>query len=101
MKVQYLKDGTEERVSSVRININANQLNDFTLPKIKQALLSYKGSVPIDFIFNTDEGRARIKLGEDFTVNPTPKMAATINEILNENAVTFFKNTEPIQHNDQ
>lgn len=96
MRVQYLKDGTEERVSAVRININANQLNDFTLPKLKQALLSYKGSVPIDFIFNTEEGKAQIKLGEGFTVNPTPKMAATINEILNSNAVTFYKDTKQL-----
>jgi len=31
-----------------------------------------------------------MRLGEEYLVNPTPQMAAKINEILNENSVQFI-----------
>ena len=57
---------------------------------MKQILLSYRGSVPIHFIFETPEGRARMLLDDNFLVSPSPQMAAKINELLNSNSVSFI-----------
>ena len=38
----------------------------------------------------SEEGRAKLDLGSSFLVNPTPKMAAKINELLNNNSVQFI-----------
>ena len=89
-KIQLMKDESEERVTSVRINIDTRQLNDFSMGKLKQVLLSYRGSVPTHLIFQSNEGRAKMDLNDNFLVNPTPQMAAKVNEILNNNSVSFI-----------
>ena len=89
-KIQLMKDESEERVTSVRINIDTGLLNDFSMNKLKQVLLSYRGSVPTHLIFQSKEGRAKMDLSENFLVNPTPQMAAKVNEILNNNSVSFI-----------
>ena len=87
--IQLLKEQAEQRVSAVRITMDTLSMHPHTLPKLKQVLLSYRGSVPIHLVMSDGNGRARIPLGEDFMVNPTPQMAAKINEIFNENSVSF------------
>ena len=89
-KIQLLKDQAEERVTGVRINVKMNELNSRKLEKFKQVLLSYRGSVPTHLIFEHEEGKARMPLGEEFLVNPTPQMAARINEVFNNNSVQFI-----------
>jgi DNA polymerase-3 subunit alpha len=41
-------------------------------------------------IFENEVGRARLPLGEEFLVNPTPQMAAKINEVFQKNSVKFI-----------
>ncbi len=89
-KIQKLKDEAEQRVTSVRINVNMNTLNASRLEQLKRVLLSYRGSVPMHIIFEHADGRARLPLGEDFLVNPTPQMAAKINELFDESSVKFI-----------
>lgn len=89
-KIQFLKDQAETRVSSVRISMDLKSLNQHSLPKLKQVLLSYRGSVPIHFILKDKEGRVRMPLGEEYMVNPTPQLAAKVNEIFNSNSVSFI-----------
>jgi DNA polymerase-3 subunit alpha len=89
-KIQKLKEQVEERVTGVRINVKMEQLNSQKLNRFKQVLLSYRGSVPLHVIFESEEGRARMPLGEQFLVNPTPQMAAKINEVFNQNSVQFI-----------
>ncbi len=89
-KVQLLKEQAEERVSGVRIKISEKQVNPYSFTKLKQTLLSYRGSVPIHVIYENESGRIRIPLGEEFLVNPTPQMAARVNDIFQENAVSFI-----------
>ncbi|EQC50392.1 hypothetical protein M899_2496 [Bacteriovorax sp. BSW11_IV] len=89
-KIQKLKDEAEQRVTSVRVNVNLNALNQSRLEQLKRVLLSYRGSVPMHIIFEHQEGRARMPLGEDFLVNPTPQMAAKINELFDESSVKFI-----------
>jgi DNA polymerase-3 subunit alpha len=89
-KVSFLKDESDERVTSVRVNVPISHLNSYSLSQMKQILLSYRGSVPIHFIFETPEGRARMPLDDNYLVNPSPQMAAKMNELLNTNSVSFI-----------
>lgn len=89
-KIQLLRDESEDKVSGVRVNINVGSLNDYSLPKLKQLLLSYRGSVPVHFIFQNEFGRAKMNLDDTFLVNPTPQMAARVNELLNNDSVHFI-----------
>tara|TARA_R110002072_G_scaffold64203_2_gene159247 strand:+ start:87464 stop:91063 length:3600 start_codon:yes stop_codon:yes gene_type:complete len=88
-KFQKLKDQAEERVTGVRISVNMEELNSQRLERFRQVLLSYRGSVPAHVIFESVQGKARMPLGEDFKVNPTPQMAAKINEVFNSDSVQF------------
>ncbi len=89
-QVRAVTDESDARVSAVRIKIDTDSINDYTLPKIKQVLLSYRGSVPAHIIFESKEGRAKMNLSENYLLNPTPQMAARINELLNNNSVSFI-----------
>jgi DNA polymerase-3 subunit alpha len=89
-KVSLLKGESDDRVTSVRVSVPLNHLNSYSLSQMKQILLSYRGAVPIHFIFETPEGRARLPLDDNFMVNPSPQMAAKINELLNTNSVSFI-----------
>jgi DNA polymerase-3 subunit alpha len=89
-KIQKLDDQAEERVTGVRINVKMDKLSEPKLEKFKQLLLSYRGSVPGHIIFEGQDVRARLKLNEEFLMNPTPQMAARINELFNDNSVQFI-----------
>jgi DNA polymerase-3 subunit alpha len=89
-KISLLKDESDERVTSVRINLPLEHLNAYSLQQIKQILLSYRGAIPLHLIFDTPEGRARLPLDDNFLVSPSPQMAAKINELLNANSVSFI-----------
>jgi DNA polymerase III subunit alpha len=89
-KVSLLKDESDERVTSVRISVPTQNLNSYSLTQMKQILLSYRGSVPLHLIFDTTEGKARLPLDDNFLVNPSPQMAAKINELFNANSVSFI-----------
>ncbi|EQC46588.1 DNA polymerase III subunit alpha [Bacteriovorax sp. Seq25_V] len=88
-KIQKLKEEAEQRVTSVRINVKMDGVNLSRIDRLKQILLGYRGSVPLHLVFENELGRARIPLGDSFLVNPTPQMAAKVNEILDDNAVRF------------
>lgn len=100
-KIQKLREQAEERVTGVRINVSMNKLSPKRLEKFKQVLLSYRGTVPLDLIFESEEGRARLPLGQEFLVNPTPQMAAKVNEVFDENSVKFVVDgrVEDVQFN--
>lgn len=88
--VRVVTDESDDRVSAVRINVNTMKINDHTLPKLKQTLLSFRGSVPAHIVFEAVEGRAKMNLNDNYLVNPTPQMAARINDVLNDNSVSFI-----------
>ena len=89
-KVSLLKDESDDRVTSVRVSVPLHHLNPHSLTQLKQIVLSYRGSVPVHFIFETSEGRARMQLDDTFMVSPSPQMAAKLNELLNTNSVSFI-----------
>jgi len=73
-KIGLLKNESDERVTSVRVNLPVQHLNNYSLSQVKQILLSYRGAVPIHFIFETPEGRARLPLDDNFLVSPSPQL---------------------------
>ncbi|HXH32431.1 MAG TPA: DNA polymerase III subunit alpha [Bacteriovoracaceae bacterium] len=89
-KVGFLKDESDDRVTSVRVNVPLEHLNQYSLSQMKQILLSYRGSIPIHLIFETSEGKARLPLDDNFLVSPSPQMAAKLNELLSTNSVSFI-----------
>ena len=89
-KISLLQNESDERVTSVRVNLPIQNLNNYSLMEIRKILLSYRGSVPIHFVFETTEGRARMPLDDNYLVSPSPQMAAKINELLNFNSVSFI-----------
>lgn len=89
-KIQKLKDQAEDRVSGVRINVKIEQVSAPKLERFKQILLSYRGSIPAHIILENGDAKGRLPLGDEFLVNPTPQMAARINEIFNDNSVKFI-----------
>ena len=91
-KISLLEDETDSQVSGVRINLTAENLSSLKLSKLKQVLLGHRGSVPLHVIIEAEEGRARMPLGNEYLVNATPQMAATINELLQANSVQFIIN---------
>jgi DNA polymerase-3 subunit alpha len=89
-KITPLKEASDDRVTAVRVNLPMERLNPHSLTRVRQILLSYRGTVPIHFVFETQEGRARLPLDDNFLVAPSPQMAAKINEILQHNSVSFI-----------
>jgi len=89
-KIHKLKEHSENRITGVRINVQLEDLTEIKLNKLRQVLLSYRGSTPMHMIFESTEGRARLPLGEQYLINPTPQMAHQINEVFNRDAVKFI-----------
>ncbi len=89
-KILRLKEHSENRITAVRISVSLEDLTETKLNKLRQVLLSYRGSTPMHMIFESSEGRARLPLGEQYLINPTPQMAHQINEVFNKDAVKFI-----------
>ena len=77
-------------MTGVRVNLEVEDLSEHKLKKFHQVLLSYRGAVPTHVILESEYGRARMKLSDQFLVNPTPQMAARINELFHKNTVQFI-----------
>jgi len=93
-KIQKLKVEAETRVTGVRVSLSMSEVNERKLKKMKEVILSYKGSVPCHLIFESNEAKGRLPLGSGFHVNPVPQFAAKINEIFNKNSVKFIVDGE-------
>lgn len=89
-KIYRLKEHSENKITGVRINVSLEDLTEMKLGKLRQVLLSYRGSTPMHLILESTEGRARLPLGDQFLINPTPQMAHQINEVFNKDAVRFI-----------
>ncbi len=89
-KIKLIEDEADDKVTAVVIKLKTDELHEYSLQKLKQILLSYRGSVPAHLVFESDDGRAKMNLGEHYLVNATPQLAAKVNEELNGNFVSFF-----------
>lgn len=89
-KILPLKEQAENKISAVRVCLDTEKASKVNLERLKQAIMTFKGAVPIHVIFESLEGRVRLPLGENYLVNPSPQLAARINEIFNANSVKFI-----------
>jgi DNA polymerase-3 subunit alpha len=89
-KIYRLKEHSENKITGVRISVNLEDLTEMKLSKLRHVLLSYRGSTPLHMIFESSEGRARLPLGEQYLINPTPQMAHQINEVFSKETVKFI-----------
>jgi len=89
-KIKLLKEETEDRVSAVRINLPVQELNQKKLALFKQIIINHRGAIPLHIIFEHTKGKARLPLGDNFMVNPSPNMAAQINELFSGNVVQYI-----------
>ncbi len=89
-KIKKLSKEVDEKVTGVRINIPLDHVREHQLHRVKELLLSYRGSVPVHFIFESEIGRARLPLSSSFCVNAVPQLAAQINEVLNASSVKYI-----------
>ncbi|MFN8369304.1 MAG: OB-fold nucleic acid binding domain-containing protein [Bacteriovoracaceae bacterium] len=89
-KIRKLKEEADEKVKMIRIHLQAKEMRDGSLEKIKQVLLSSRGSTPAHIIIENELGRVRIPLSDEFNVTPTPHLAFKLNEIIKNNGVKFI-----------
>ncbi len=89
-KIHPLKEHAETRITGVRVNVQLADLSELKLSKLRQVLLSYRGSTPLHMVIESNEGRARLPLGENFMINPTAQLAHQINEVFHKDSVKFI-----------
>ncbi len=90
-KISLLKDEKDQRITGVNINLDLDRFDERGLGRLKQVLLSYKGTVPLRLVMRDASGNLlHMCLGRDFLVNPTPQFEARINELLQSNAVQYL-----------
>ena len=89
-KIHPLKEHAENRITGVRVNVQLADLSELKLNKLRQVLLSYRGSTPLHLVLEANAGRARLPLGDNFLINPTPQLAHQINEVFHKDSVKFI-----------
>jgi DNA polymerase-3 subunit alpha len=89
-KIHPLKEHAETRITGVRVSVQLSDLSELKLNKLRQVLLSYRGSTPLHMVIEAATGRARLPLGENFMINPTPQLAHQINEVFHKDSVKFI-----------
>ena len=72
------------------MDLTIDLLNERRLSKLRQTILSYRGSIPLYLVFDNGKARARMPLGEEFLVHPSPQLATRINEIFQANCVKYI-----------
>ncbi|MDB9786752.1 DNA polymerase III subunit alpha, partial [Bacteriovoracaceae bacterium] len=89
-KFTLLKEQADDKVTGIRINVDLQKMNKYSLPKLKEILIEHRGVIPAQIVFSSPKGKARFPLGENFLVSASPKMASRINELFQTNCVKFL-----------
>ena len=85
--IKKIKEVSEERISAIEVRAKLKDIEGPKLKELKDLILLNPGTKPLVFYFETDEGIARMSLGKDFLVNPTPQLALKINDVFKTNSV--------------
>ncbi len=93
-KITRLRDEREEKITGVRISLDIEKIAPEMINKLKTTLEDFQGSTPAHIIFQSEKGRARLPLGKEFFIDPTPQLANKVNDIFNEKCVRFIINGE-------
>ncbi len=89
-KVGPLSQESEDQIKGVRITVPIQSTPEQGLIRLRELLLGHRGATPVHLILENEKGRARLPLGEDFGLNPSPQLAAKVNELLQSSAVEFI-----------
>ena len=88
--IKKLNDQIDDKVTAVRFHIDMNQIKERDLEKFHRILLTHRGSVAAHIVFENNTGKVLMPLGEQFLLNPTPKMAASVNALFSQNSVQYL-----------
>ncbi len=88
-EVFKLGQRAQDKVKKVSISIRAQEKNSRSMMELKKILQTFRGTTPIELVFDDGECRAKMNLGEDYYVNPNPKLVSQVNELLKGNCVNF------------
>jgi len=79
--IKKIKEVSDEKVSSVEVRAKLKDLEPQKLKELKELVLLNPGTKPLVLYFEGDEGVARMSLGKEFLVNPSPQLALKINDV--------------------
>jgi DNA polymerase-3 subunit alpha len=85
--IRRIKEVGEERVFAVEVKAKLEDLGPSKLQQLKDLVLLNPGTKPLILYFEGEEGIARMSLGKEFLVNPSPQLALKINDVLKANSV--------------
>lgn len=85
--IKRIKEVSEERVSVIEVRAKLRDLEPNKLKELKDLVLLNPGTKPLILYFEAEDGIARMSLGKDFLVNPSPQLALKINDVFKTNSV--------------
>ncbi|MBF0361580.1 MAG: DNA polymerase III subunit alpha [Oligoflexia bacterium] len=93
-KVVLLEEHLNAKVSNVSIYLNMNSLTNSNslkdvnvMGEIKNIIAKYRGKTPVTFVFENENGRARMRLGDEFSLMPSLDVIVKLNKFLQGNVV--------------
>lgn len=88
--IQNIKSEMKSQLQGIRIILEKDKFNIEKIQDLQKLILLSKGNIPIQFILKHPGGRARMPLGENFSVDPTSLWISKINHLFNYDAVSFI-----------
>ncbi len=85
--IKRIKEVSEERVTAIEVRANLKELGPEKLKEIKDLILLNPGTKPLILFLESEDGIARMSLGKDFFVNPSPQFALKINDVFKTSSV--------------
>jgi len=89
-KIRKLSEVSEERVSAVYVTTGIENLVPDRLKGLKDSILAHPGTKPLILFFQGEEGQARMSLGKDYLVSPSPQLSMKINDVFKTNSVKLI-----------
>jgi DNA polymerase-3 subunit alpha len=89
-KIRKLSDVSEERVSAVYVTTGIENMASDRLKGLKESILAHPGTKPLILFFQGEEGKARMSLGKDYLVSPSPQLSMKINDVFKTNSVKLI-----------
>jgi DNA polymerase-3 subunit alpha len=70
-KVAVLNDELSKQLRAIRFYLPVEQSKESELDNLKHLILEHRGTIPVEIIFTSKGGRAKMKLGDNYMVAPT------------------------------
>ncbi|MFZ7157298.1 OB-fold nucleic acid binding domain-containing protein, partial [Avibacterium avium] len=87
-ELMTLDEARSRYAKSLAICLTQEQLSPHFIKQFKETLSPYSGgALPINIYYQSPQGRALVKLGVQWSVNPSDELINTLVEMLGESAV--------------